>query len=140
MFVREQRRHLGVASAAGVCVASMIGSGIFSVPGLIGPSLGTQFNVLLAWTLGAVLALCGGFIVAEIAAGNPRAGSVYNTVHGTLGAGPGYLFGMISVLVGFIASLSVVALIAAAFSRKAASRVRTVSRIPPASPARTMLE
>ena len=94
----------------------MIGSGIFAVPGLVGPSLGTPFNVVLAWVLGAVLALCGGFIVAEIAAANPRAGSVYNTIHGTLGAGTGYLFGMVSVLVGYIASLSVVALIAAAYA------------------------
>jgi len=116
MLGRNQRRHLGVASAAGICIASMIGSGIFSVPGIIGPSLGTPFNVLLAWTLGAVLALCGGFIVAEIAAANPTAGSVYHTIHNTLGARTGYLFGTVSVFVGYIASLAVVALITAAYA------------------------
>jgi APA family basic amino acid/polyamine antiporter len=99
----------------GICIASMIGSGIFSVPGLIGPSLGTQFNVLLAWTLGGVLALLGAFVIAELAAQRPTAGAVYHTVHETLGHGLGYLYGMIGLLVGYIASLALIALIAAAY-------------------------
>ena len=99
----------------GICVATMIGSGIFSVPGLVGPSLGTHWNVLLAWTLGGVLALLGGFVFAELAAQRPTAGSVYHTVHDTLGNGMGYLYGMTGLLVGYIVSLSLIALIAAAY-------------------------
>lgn len=99
----------------GICVASMIGSGIFLVPGEIGPSLGTPANVLIAWTIGGLLALCGGFIVAEIATHKPSAGAVYRTVHDTLGPGAGYLFGTVSVFVGYFASLSVVALTAAGY-------------------------
>jgi APA family basic amino acid/polyamine antiporter len=95
----------------------MIGSGIFSVPGLIGPTLGNTFNVMLAWMLGAVLALCGAFIVAEIASLRPQAGSTYHAVHQTMGSGVGYLYGMVSIVVGYIASLAVIALIAAGYVR-----------------------
>ncbi len=97
----------------GICVATMIGSGIFSVPGLVGPALGTHLNVLLAWTLGGALALLGGFVFAELAAQRPTAGSVYHTVHDTLGNGMGYLYGMTGLVVGYIASLALIALIAA---------------------------
>lgn len=97
----------------GICIASMIGAGIFIVPGEIGPLLGSPLNILVAWSIGGVLALCGGLIVAEIAAGNPQAGSVYRTVHTTLGPNWGYFFGTIAVFVGYFTSLSVVALAAA---------------------------
>ena len=115
MNTHPQRRHLGLASAMGICVASMIGSGIFLVPGEIGPSLGTPGNVLIAWTIGGLLALCGGFIVAEIAAQRPCAGAVYRAVHDSLGPGAGYLFGTVSIFVGYFASLAVVALTAAGY-------------------------
>ncbi len=95
----------------------MIGSGIFGLPGLLGASLGSTFNIVLAWIMGGVIAISGALIVAEIAAGNPRAGSLYATIRDTLGASVGCVYGLVSVFIGYMASAAVIALIAGAYMR-----------------------
>lgn len=112
---REQERVLGLGSATGVCIASMIGMGIFTVTGVVGPSLVTDTNVLLVWIIAGGLAFCGAISVAEIGAMRPCASSQYVFIHEALGPIFGYLNGMATVVVGYLAAIAVIAIIAGAY-------------------------
>ena len=108
-------RHLGIGSAIGICTAAMIGSGIFTITGLIGPPLGTDLNVILAWVLGGVLAMAGAMTVAELAANRPVSGAMYVAARETLGHRLGFVNGVVTVLVGYIAASAFIALVIGAY-------------------------
>ena len=108
---KEQPRVLGLASATGVCIASMIGMGIFTTTGVVGAELLTETNVMLAWVFAGGLALCGALSVAEIGAMRPHASSQYLFVHDSLGSTLGYLNGVVTALIGYIASIAVLAIV-----------------------------
>lgn len=109
---REQARVISAPSAVGICIASMIGAGIFTVTGTIGFELVTTTNLMIGWVIGGLVALCGGFAVAELAAMRPRASAQYEVVHEALGPSFGFLKGMITLLIGYISSLAAVAMVA----------------------------
>ncbi len=102
-------RHLGPCSAIGICAASMIGSGIFTITGLIGPALGSDFNVILAWILAGVLSLAGALTVSELASNRPVPGALYIAARETLGPRLGFVNGVVTVLVGYIAASAFIA-------------------------------
>ena len=108
----RQARVISGPSALGICIASMIGAGIFTVTGTIGFELVTPTNLMIGWVIGGLVALCGGFAVAELAAMRPRASAQYEVVHEALGPSFGFLKGMITLLVGYISSLAAVAMVA----------------------------
>ncbi len=120
---REQPRVITAPSALGICVASMIGSGIFAVTGQIGAVLVSPANILVAWVVAAVIALAGALTLSEIAAMRPRASAQYIAVHEMLGPTVGYLNGMITLLIGYLASMAAVALIAGAYLQSLAPAV-----------------
>jgi len=109
------RRHLGLASATGICIASMIGSGIFAITGLIGPALGSGFNLILVWVLGGLLSLAGAFTVAELAANRPTAGALFVAARETLGPRLGFVNGIVTVLIGYVAAIAFISLIVGAY-------------------------
>ncbi|HJO15657.1 MAG TPA: amino acid permease [Phycisphaerales bacterium] len=111
-------RHLSAASAMAICMASMIGSGIFSITGLMGPMLGTSTNVIVAWILGGVLSLAGAFTVAELAANRPRSGALYVAACETLGHRLGFVNGTVTVLVGYVAASAYIAVVIAAYAQE----------------------
>ncbi|MGA1534457.1 MAG: APC family permease [Planctomycetota bacterium] len=118
-----QRRLISGPSALGICIASMIGSGIFTVTGFIGPELVSTRNLMAAWVIGGLVALCGGLSVAELAAMRPRASAQYVVVHDALGAGAGYLKGMITLLIGYVSSLAAVALVTGEYLQQLAPAI-----------------
>lgn len=109
---REQPRVIGAASALGICIASMIGSGIFFATGVVGASLVSSANVIICWIAAGIVALAGAITLAEVASMRPRASAQYVVVHEALGTIPGYLSGMITLLIGYLASTAAVALVA----------------------------
>ena len=109
---REQPRVIGAASALGICIASMIGSGIFFATGEVGASLVSSANVIGCWIAAGVIALAGAITLAEVASMRPRASAQYVVAHEALGTIPGYLSGMITLLIGYLASTAAVALVA----------------------------
>ncbi|KAJ2383437.1 low-affinity methionine permease, partial [Coemansia sp. RSA 2603] len=52
-------RRLGLWSGMAIVMGSIIGSGIFSTPGLILGSVGSVGMSILVWVIGAVVSLCG---------------------------------------------------------------------------------
>lgn len=108
----RQHRVIGLGSATGICVASMIGMGIFTVTGVVGADLGSTSNLILTWVIAGIVALAGALTIGELGAMRPKASSQYVVVHESLGPTCGYLNGMITLFIGYIAALAAIAIVA----------------------------
>ena len=106
----QQKRNLGLWSAAGVVVCGMVGAGIFTTTGLHAAELGSGWAVMLVWAAGGLLALCGTLTYIELAALWPEAGGSYVFVRNIYGPMSGFVAGLSMAIVGFIGSMAVVGL------------------------------
>jgi amino acid transporter len=86
-------RRLGTFSAAAVLIGSTIGSGIFRTPASIAGLVPSAGAMLLIWTLGGALVLCGVLTLAELAVAYPKTGGVYVFIREGWGRLPAFLFG-----------------------------------------------
>jgi APA family basic amino acid/polyamine antiporter len=103
-------RAIGLGSAVLFVVGSVIGSGIFLTTGGMAAHIPSASLLLLAWSLGGVLALTGGLTYAEMGAMFPRSGGVYVFLQEAYGPLPAFLYGwaaMLVVLSGGIAAVAV---------------------------------
>jgi APA family basic amino acid/polyamine antiporter len=92
-------RRLGLGSAIAVVMGSMIGSGIFRIPGAIAASTGTIGAMMLVWIAGGVVTLCGALALAEVAVLFPRAGGIYVYLHEAYGRLTAFLFGWLILII-----------------------------------------
>ena len=108
------RRALGFTDLVMLTLGTVIGSGIFLVPGVVlkqtQGSIGVAF---LVWIIGGVVSLLGALTYAELGARTPDAGGLYTYIRDAFGPLAAFLYGWTSILV--IASGSTAAL-AVAFS------------------------
>ncbi|MFT3711243.1 MAG: amino acid permease [Archangium sp.] len=109
-------RTLGLKSGVGLVIANMIGAGVFLSTGFMAQAL-TPSQILLAWLIGAALALCGTVAYAEVARLVPEGGGEYRYLSSLLHPSLGYLAGWASLLVGFSAPIALDAMAAGAFAR-----------------------
>ena len=107
---------LGLWSGVGLVVANMIGSGVFLSTGFMAQNMNPG-TILLAWTVGALVALTGTRAYAAVAQGIPRSGGEYRYLSDLLHPFAGYLAGWTSLLVGFSAPIAAAALAAGHFAR-----------------------
>src|SRR4051794_515980 len=110
-------KHLGLKSGIGLVVANMVGAGVFISAGFMAQDLGPT-QILLAWGVGAVLALCGVVAYAEVARLLPQSGGEYRYLSELWHPFLGYLAGWSSLLIGFSAPVAVDAFAAGAFAQK----------------------
>ncbi len=110
-------KHLGLKSGIGLVIANMVGAGVFVSAGFMAQDLGPA-NILLAWGVGAVLALCGVVAYAEVARLMPKSGGEYRYLSQLWHPFLGYLAGWSSLLVGFSAPIAVDAYAAGAYANK----------------------
>ena len=111
----DLRRTLGFTDLVMVTLGTVIGSGIFLVPGVVLRE--TQGRVGLAlsiWFIAGVLSLLGAFTYAELGAMKPDAGGLYTYIRDAFGPLPAFLYGWASF---FVISSGSVAALAVAFSR-----------------------
>jgi basic amino acid/polyamine antiporter, APA family len=97
-------------------VGNMIGVGIFTTPGRIATLLPSSGLVLLAWLLGAFLAISGALSYAELGAAYPRAGGNYVFLREAYGPLWGFLYGWAAA---FITQSGTVAILAVGFTKYA---------------------
>src|SRR6478736_3418508 len=91
-------------------IANMVGTGVFTSLGYqVGP-LPSGFAILFLWALGGVVALCGAFTYAEIAASFKKSGGEYYYLGQIFHPALGFASGWISLLVGFAGAISAVAI------------------------------
>ncbi len=106
---------LDLASGIGLVVANMIGAGVFLSAGFMAQDLSAGW-ILVAWLVGALLAMAGARTYAEAAVMIPRSGGEYRYLSELIHPAVGYLAGWASLLVGFSAPMAISAYGAAAFS------------------------
>lgn len=109
-------RALGLKSGIGLVIANMVGAGVFLSTGFMAQSL-TPGQILLAWVIGGVLALCGAKAYAEVARLVPEGGGEYRYLSSLLHPSLGYLAGWASLMLGFSAPTTLDAMAAGAFAR-----------------------
>lgn len=110
---------LKLGSGVGLVVANMIGAGVFLSAGFMAQEL-TPGQVLLAWVVGAVLALCGAATYAGVVQLVPRSGGEYRFLSELLHPALGYLAGWTSMLLGFSGPIAIDAFAAASFMKRLA--------------------
>ncbi|MGQ0686013.1 amino acid permease, partial [Bradyrhizobium sp.] len=104
--------------AAAIVVADMVGVGVFTSLGFQVKDIPSGFSILLLWTVGGIVALCGVFSYGELGAMFPRSSGEYNFLGRTYHPAFGFVAGWVSATVGFAAP---VALAAMAFGEYAKS-------------------
>jgi APA family basic amino acid/polyamine antiporter len=108
------RRTLGFSDLVMLTLGTVIGSGIFLVPGVVLRQTDGKLGVALSvWVVGGFVSFLGALTYAELGAMNPDAGGLYTYIRDSFGPLSAFLYGWTSFLV--IASGSVAAL-AVAFS------------------------
>jgi len=103
-------RPLGAVHAAALVVASMVGTGVFTITGELLVSLPSPALVLVAWAVAGVLALCGAAVYAELGTMMPRVGGEYVYLSRAFGPATGFISGWVALIVGFAAPTAVGAL------------------------------
>lgn len=109
----ELARTIGRRDLTLLVIGSVIGSGIFLVPGgVLAKSGGTVGVALLVWLFGGVLSLLGALTYSELGAMNPGSGGLYLYVRDAFGRLPAFLYGWTVFFViqaGTVATLAVAA-------------------------------
>ncbi len=111
----QLERGLGLSTTTYVTIASMVGVGILTTSGYVIKDTGSHAILLALWTVGGLLALCGALTVAELAAAMPEVGGEYVFIREGFGRLMAFLYGWISLLIGFSAPAAIVAHAAARY-------------------------
>lgn len=101
---------VSVLVAAAIVVADMIGVGVFTSLGFQVKDIPSGFSILLLWTVGGVVALCGVFSYSELGAMFPRSSGEYNFLGRAYHPAFGFLAGFVSATVGFAAPVALAAM------------------------------
>ncbi|MCA0377484.1 MAG: amino acid permease [Gemmatimonadetes bacterium] len=112
--VRYEPR-LGTFSGTMLVVGGIIGSGIFLSPAVVAARVGTASLTLAAWGLGAIVAIIGGFVYAELGARRPQAGGSYVYLREAWGPFPAFLYGWALFLIIGSGAIAAVAKTAASY-------------------------
>ncbi|HXZ86833.1 MAG TPA: APC family permease [Myxococcota bacterium] len=103
------RPELGLTDATLLCVASVIGSGIFLTPGEIAQRLPHAGLILAVWLAGGALSLAGALANAELGAMYPHAGGDYVYLREAFSPFAGFITGWVSffaIFTGTVATLA----------------------------------
>lgn len=107
------RRVLRLHDLILLILGTVIGSGIFLVPGVVLREVGNSLPLALSvWLLGGVLSLLGALTYGELSAARPEAGGLYVYIRDCFGRFPAFLFGWVLF---FVVSTGSVATLAVAF-------------------------
>ncbi|WP_213738348.1 APC family permease [Bradyrhizobium sp. dw_411] len=101
---------VSVVVAAAIVVADMVGVGVFTSLGFQVKDIPSGFAILLLWTVGGIVALCGVFSYSELGAMFPRSSGEYNFLSRAFHPAFGFLAGWVSATVGFAAPVALAAM------------------------------
>ena len=103
-------RRIGLFSGTMLVVGGIIGSGIFLNPSIVARRTGSARLTIGTWSLGAVIALLGAFIFAELGRRRPKVGGGYAYLREAFGPLPAFLYGwslLLAIATGAIAAVAV---------------------------------
>src|SRR5437868_211400 len=101
---------VSVIVATAIVVADMVGVGVFTSLGFQVKDIPSGFSILLLWTVGGVVALCGVFSYGELGAMFPRSSGEYNFLGRAYHPAFGFVAGWVSATVGFSAPVALAAM------------------------------
>ena len=96
-------------TSTAVVIANMIGTGVFGSLGFQLLGIHDYASIIILWSLGGVIALCGAFAYSELGAALPRSGGEYNFLSEIFHPGIGFLSGWVSAVIGFSAPIAMAA-------------------------------
>jgi APA family basic amino acid/polyamine antiporter len=108
--------QLGTFSGTMLVVGGIIGAGIFLSPAVVAQRTGRASLTLGAWALGALIAIIGGFVYAELGARRPLAGGTYVYLRDAWGPLPAFLYGWALFLVIATGAIAAVAMTGANYA------------------------
>ncbi|MDZ7630745.1 MAG: amino acid permease [Gemmatimonadaceae bacterium] len=109
-------RQLGLFSATMLVVGGIIGAGIFLNPAIVAQRLGSGAATMATWSLGALIAMIGAFVFAELGARVPRAGGGYVYLRDAFGGFPAFLYGWALFLMISTGAIAAVAMTFASYA------------------------
>src|SRR2546425_680220 len=109
------RRELGLFDAVVVVAGGIVGVGIFANPSNVARVLGNPVLILLAWGLGGLVALAGGFLWAELASRFPHVGGQYVYLQRAYHPIVGFLYGIALLFIINGGSLAAVSILFASY-------------------------
>ncbi len=101
---------IGFFTATTIVVANMIGAGIFTSLGFQLVDTVNTWSILILWSLGALMALCGALSYAELGTYWVRSGGEYHFLSKAFHPVLGYLSGWVSLTIGFSAPVALSAM------------------------------
>ncbi len=114
---KNLRRQLGVFDAVMLVMGGIVGAGIFVNPSEVARRVHTPGAILSVWILGGVIALCGAFIWAELAARVPGTGGQYLYLREAYGRPVAFVYGWVLLLITQTGGMAAVAVTFAAYFR-----------------------
>jgi len=103
-------RTVSWVTATAIVIADMVGVGVFTSLGFQVSDVTSGFSLLLLWVVGGVVAICGAFCYAELAAMFPRSSGEYNFLRRIYHPAFGFVAGWLSATVGFAAPIALAAM------------------------------
>jgi APA family basic amino acid/polyamine antiporter len=101
---------IGFVTAAGIVIANIIGTGVFTSLGFQIVDIHSGFALLMLWVVGGIVALCGALCYSELSAALPRSGGEYHFLSAVYHPALGFMAGFISATVGFAAPIALSAM------------------------------
>jgi basic amino acid/polyamine antiporter, APA family len=105
-----KKTKIGWKTAAGLVIANMIGTGVFTSLGFQLVDLKNTWSIVLLWSLGGVMALIGAFTYAELGTHFKNSGGDYIFLSKILHPFLGYIYAWVSLTVGFSAPIAIAAM------------------------------
>lgn len=102
----ESKKPFGLWSATLLVVANMIGAGVFTTSGFSLADLGERQFVLLAWFIGALVAICGAVSYGQLAQRITESGGEYLFLSRFVHPSIGFVAGWVSLLAGFTGAIA----------------------------------
>jgi len=97
-------------TAAGLVIANMIGTGVFTSLGFQLAEVQNTWSILLLWVIGGIMALIGAFTYAELGTHFRKTGGDYIFLSEAIHPSVGYLYAWVSLTVGFSAPIAIAAM------------------------------
>jgi len=100
-------RHLGPWNAALLLVTFTIGVGILQSPGVVAAKTGSVALSYAAWIVGAIAAVCGSLVMAELAVRTPRSGGTTVFLREAFGPRVAFMFGWTSMFLNPVSAAAI---------------------------------
>jgi APA family basic amino acid/polyamine antiporter len=94
-----------------VVIGGILGVGIFFTPRAVARAVEGPGEVVLAWSIGGLIAVLGAMVFAELSGRVPGHGGMFAYIHRAFGARPSFLYGWANWLVIQSGAMAVIALV-----------------------------